>query len=91
MDHSEMLQLGADALLRNLYDWPQTQRAATGWLHNVNLAAAVFIPIAVGLVFAITAVSKKYLHKKWRASIRRRKRISRSRDKSAVLWADLRR
>jgi hypothetical protein len=34
-------------------------------LHNANIAAAVFFPVAVGIAFAITAVSKKYLHKKW--------------------------
>jgi uncharacterized membrane-anchored protein len=36
-----------------------------GWLRNANIAAAVFVPIAIGLAFAVTAVSKKYLHKKW--------------------------
>lgn len=36
-----------------------------GWLRNANIAAAVFVPVAVGLAFAITTVSKKYLHKKW--------------------------
>lgn len=35
-----------------------------GWLGNANLASAVFAPIAVGLAFAVTSVSKKYLHKK---------------------------
>lgn len=35
-----------------------------GWLGNPNLASAVFVPIAVGLAFAVTSVSKNYLHKK---------------------------
>jgi uncharacterized membrane-anchored protein len=35
-----------------------------GWLGNANLASAVFVPIAIGLAFAVTSVSKKYLHKK---------------------------
>lgn len=35
-----------------------------GWLGNPNLASAVFVPIAIGLAFGITAFSKKYLHKK---------------------------
>lgn len=35
-----------------------------GWLGNANLASAVFAPIAVGLAFAVTSVSNKYLHKK---------------------------
>lgn len=36
-----------------------------GWLKNANIASAVFVPIAIGLAFLITTVSKKYLHKKW--------------------------
>lgn len=36
-----------------------------GWLKNANLASAIFVPIAIGLAFVITTVSKKYLHKKW--------------------------
>jgi len=36
-----------------------------GWLTNANLASAVFVPVAIGLAFAITTVSKKYLHKKF--------------------------
>jgi uncharacterized membrane-anchored protein len=35
-----------------------------GWLTNANLASAVFVPVAIGLAFAITIVSKKYLQKK---------------------------
>ena len=35
-----------------------------GWLGNPNLAAAVFVPIAVALAFAVTTFSRKYLHKK---------------------------
>ena len=35
-----------------------------GWLGNANVASAIFVPIAVGLAFLITTVSKKYLHKK---------------------------
>lgn len=36
-----------------------------GWLGNANLASAVFVPVAIGLAFAITTFSKKYLHKKF--------------------------
>ncbi len=36
-----------------------------GWLKNANIASAVFVPVAIGLAFVITTVSKKYLHKKW--------------------------
>jgi len=36
-----------------------------GLLKNANLASAIFVPIAIGLAFAITTVSKKFLHKKW--------------------------
>jgi len=35
-----------------------------GWLKNANIASAVFVPLAIGLAFAVTAFSKKYLHKK---------------------------
>ena len=35
-----------------------------GWLSNANLVSAAFVPIAIGLAFAITTFSKKYLHKK---------------------------
>ena len=35
-----------------------------GWLRNANLVSAIFVPFAIGLAFAITTVSKKYLHKK---------------------------
>ncbi|MFO0699349.1 MAG: DUF3422 family protein [Nitrospira sp.] len=35
-----------------------------GWLGNANVASAIFVPIAIGLAFLITTVSKKYLHKK---------------------------
>jgi uncharacterized membrane-anchored protein len=35
-----------------------------GWLKNANLASAVFVPIAIGLAFVITTVSRKYLHNK---------------------------
>ncbi len=35
-----------------------------GWLTNANLATAVFVPIAIGLAFAVTTFSKKYLHRK---------------------------
>jgi uncharacterized membrane-anchored protein len=35
-----------------------------GWLGNPNLASAVFVPIAIGLAFAVTTYSRKYLHKK---------------------------
>ncbi len=36
-----------------------------GWMRNANIAAAVFVPIAIGLAFVITTVSKRFLHKKW--------------------------
>lgn len=35
-----------------------------GWLKNAHIVSAIFVPIAIGLAFAITTVSKKYLHKK---------------------------
>ncbi len=35
-----------------------------GWLGNANLASAVFVPIAIGLAFTFTRISKTYLHKK---------------------------
>jgi len=35
-----------------------------GWLGNANIASAIFVPIAIGLAFAVTTFSKKYLHKK---------------------------
>ena len=35
-----------------------------GWLGNANVASAIFVPIAIGLAFLVTTVSKKYLHKK---------------------------
>ncbi|MGE3152887.1 MAG: DUF3422 family protein [Nitrospiraceae bacterium] len=35
-----------------------------GWLRNASVASAVFVPIAVGLAFLITNLSRKYLHKK---------------------------
>ena len=35
-----------------------------GWLSNANLASAIFVPVAIGLAFTITTVSKKVLHKK---------------------------
>jgi len=35
-----------------------------GWLGNANLASAIFVPVAIGLAFAITTFSKKFLHKK---------------------------
>jgi uncharacterized membrane-anchored protein len=35
-----------------------------GWLKSANLASAIFVPIAIGLAFLITTVSKKYLQKK---------------------------
>ncbi|MBX3331142.1 MAG: DUF3422 family protein [Nitrospira sp.] len=38
--------------------------AELGWLKNVNLASAIFVPIAVGLAFSITTFSKRYLQKK---------------------------
>lgn len=38
--------------------------AEIGWITNANLASAIFVPIAIGLAFTITTVSKKYLQKK---------------------------
>jgi hypothetical protein len=35
-----------------------------GWMHNPNVASAVFVPVAVGLAFLITTLSRKYLYKK---------------------------
>jgi uncharacterized membrane-anchored protein len=34
-----------------------------GWLTNANIASAVFVPIAIGLAFAVTMLSKKVLNK----------------------------
>ncbi len=35
-----------------------------GWLKNANIASAVFVPVAIGLAFAVTTFSRKYLYKK---------------------------
>ena len=35
-----------------------------GWFGNPHVASAVFVPVAIGLAFAVTAFSRKYLHKK---------------------------
>ena len=35
-----------------------------GWIGNANLASAIFVPVAIGLAFTITTVSKKFLRKK---------------------------
>ena len=35
-----------------------------GWLSNANLTSAIFVPIAIGLAFGITTLSKKFLHRK---------------------------
>jgi uncharacterized membrane-anchored protein len=35
-----------------------------GWLKNANLASALFVPVAIGVAFVITTVSRKYLHKR---------------------------
>jgi uncharacterized membrane-anchored protein len=35
-----------------------------GWLKNPHIASAVFVPVAIGLAFAITTASKKYLRKR---------------------------
>jgi uncharacterized membrane-anchored protein len=35
-----------------------------GWLRNSNIAAALFVPVAIGLALLITNFSRKYLHKK---------------------------
>jgi uncharacterized membrane-anchored protein len=35
-----------------------------GWLRNANIAAALFVPIGIGLAFAIMNFSRKRLHKK---------------------------
>ena len=36
-----------------------------GWMTNADIASAIFVPVAIGLAFLVTKVSKKYLHKKW--------------------------
>ena len=36
-----------------------------GWLKNASLASAMFVPVAIGLAFAITTFSKKHLHRKF--------------------------
>ena len=35
-----------------------------GWLRNANIAAALFVPLAIGLALLITNLSRKHLHKK---------------------------
>ena len=35
-----------------------------GWLRNAHIAAALFVPLAIGLAFLITTLSRKHLHKK---------------------------
>ena len=35
-----------------------------GWLGNANVASALFVPVAIGLAFVITTVSRAYLKKK---------------------------
>lgn len=35
-----------------------------GWLRHAEIAAALFVPLAIGLAFFITSFSRKYLHKK---------------------------
>ena len=35
-----------------------------GWLRNAHIAAALFVPLAIGLAFLITNFSRKYLRKK---------------------------
>lgn len=35
-----------------------------GWLKNAHIASAIFVPIAIGLAFVITTVSRRYLRKK---------------------------
>ena len=35
-----------------------------GWLRNAHIASALFVPLAVGLAFLITTLSRKHLHKK---------------------------
>ena len=40
-----------------------------GWMHQANIASAIFVPIGIGLAFLITTVSKKYLHKKLAAEL----------------------
>ena len=35
-----------------------------GWLRNSHIAAALFVPLAIGLAFLITSLSRKHLHKK---------------------------
>jgi uncharacterized membrane-anchored protein len=35
-----------------------------GWLKNANVASAVFVPLAIGLAFLTTTVSKKWIRRK---------------------------
>jgi uncharacterized membrane-anchored protein len=35
-----------------------------GWLRNANIAAALFVPLAIGLALLITSLGRKHLHKK---------------------------
>jgi len=43
-------------ILKGLYE--------AGLIKNANIASAVFVPIAIGLAFVITTVSRRYLRKK---------------------------
>jgi uncharacterized membrane-anchored protein len=36
-----------------------------GWLPNANIAAALFVPLAIGLALGITVLGRKLLHKKF--------------------------
>jgi len=53
----------AGVIFKGLYDM--------GWLKNANIASAIFVPIAIGLAFVITTVSKKYLQKRLSSEDRR--------------------
>ena len=35
-----------------------------GWLHQPAIATALFVPVAIGLSFALTALSRKLIHKR---------------------------
>jgi uncharacterized membrane-anchored protein len=36
-----------------------------GWLHNADIAVALFVPLSLGLALGITIFGRKLLHKKF--------------------------
>jgi hypothetical protein len=36
-----------------------------GWLRNADIAAALFVPVSLGIALGITILGRKLLHKKF--------------------------